>query len=72
MWGGLLWFLWGLSFPVGNWLQIDTLKPTREGALVWMAFGAGAVLCQFMISCTEAVLARIDEVRGIEPTERGS
>jgi hypothetical protein len=60
-WEGGVWFLWGLSQAVGRWLQIDALKPEKDGGVLWFAFGAMVVLTIFLADCTEAILARIGE-----------
>jgi hypothetical protein len=61
MWGSLAWFLWGMSFAVGNWLEIESWKPQKDSGVLWFGFGGIVILGTFMADCTEAILARIDE-----------
>jgi hypothetical protein len=61
MWGSLAWFLWGMSFPVGKWLQIESLKPQKDSGMLWFGFGGLITVCIVVLNCTEVILARIDE-----------
>lgn len=64
MWGSLSWFAWGISFPVGKWLQIESLKPQKDSGILWFGFGGLIVVCIVVLNCTEVILARIDEKLG--------
>jgi hypothetical protein len=61
MLGGALWFLWGISIAVGKWLDIETLKTDKTGALLWFGFAGLLTLGFFIQMCTNAVLAAIRE-----------
>jgi hypothetical protein len=60
-WGAAIWFLWGISQAVGKWLQIEALKPEKDGAWLWFGFGGAVVFAIFLADCTEAILARMSE-----------
>jgi len=61
MWGGAVWFLWGVGGAVGNWLGIDALKTDRTGSFLWFGFGGAVGLGIIVANCTKAVLAAIRE-----------
>jgi hypothetical protein len=60
-WGGVVWFLFGMSQAVGKWLQIDMLNDGKVGEWLWFVFGGMVVFSTFLADCTEAILARIGE-----------
>lgn len=66
IWGAAIWFLWGIGQAVGDWLQIEALKPQKASAMLWFGFGGVVVLFIFMADCTEAILARIRETNDDE------
>lgn len=63
-WGAAIWFLWGISQAVGTWLQIEALKPEKDGGVLWFGFGAMVVLAIFLADCTEAIIAGMGERAG--------
>lgn len=59
--GGAFWFLWGISSAIGQWLNIDRLKPPQGGAVYWFVFGGLLVSGIFLLECVGALLAGIRE-----------
>jgi hypothetical protein len=65
-WGGVIWFVWGIGHAVGNWLDIEALKPHKDSGLLWFGFAGMIILFVFIADCTDAILAKISERAGSE------
>ena len=59
--GAGVWFLWGISNAIGNWLGIDALKTIQKGGVYWFVFGGLIVSGLFVLECVKALLAGIRE-----------